>query len=68
MSTQVMSVVIEMVAKQLGVEEKDVTLETIVPDIHSLGMLAAIKLGKIMVIADIQHQYTVEEAIIELEA
>ena len=67
MSDQVMSYVVKGAAKQLGITEDKITLETIVPNIHKLALFGVIELGKHIQVSNIQKEYTVEEAIIEFE-
>lgn len=63
----IMTSVIEQTANQLGVSKDQVTLETVVPDIHQLAFCVAMDTGKIISISDFQAQYTVEQAITEFE-
>ncbi|PLX26847.1 hypothetical protein C0583_06150 [Candidatus Parcubacteria bacterium] len=55
--------VVETAANQLGIPEGKVTLETKIPDIHHLGLMVAVKTGKVIIINNLQKKHTVEEAI-----
>ena len=46
--------VVETAANQLGIPEGKVTLETKIPDIHHLGLMVAVKTGKVIIINNLQ--------------
>ncbi|MFA6272130.1 MAG: hypothetical protein WC693_03400 [Patescibacteria group bacterium] len=63
MSSDLRAAVIKYTAKQLGVSEDQVTLDTVIPDIHSLVTFVAIETGKISFVQDVRAKHTVAKAI-----
>lgn len=66
-NTEIMDFVIKATARQLRISEKDVTLETVIPDIYSMALFACTNLNICVMITDISAKYTVERAIEEFE-
>ncbi|MFA5986447.1 MAG: hypothetical protein WC819_03825 [Parcubacteria group bacterium] len=66
-NTTVVDYVIKSTARQLGVDEKEVTMDTVIPDIHHMFQFASAYLDKIVIINNLSAQYTVKRAIEEFE-
>ena len=64
MSTdKVKDYMIKATANQLGINEKDVKMDTVIPDIYNMVMFACLKLNKAAVINNIHAKHTVKDAI-----
>lgn len=63
----VMDYVIKATAKQLGIEEENVTLDTVIPNIQHMMQFACVHLRKVIMVNDLSAEFTVEKAIEEFE-